>query len=195
MCRSRKAIRCKPSAVRIRHSPPIVMDRGKIQFEKKNSKSGGSMKKVLKLTSLFCLLLCGIAFLSACDLSHKHYLDNYGVCKNCKEDTAEVLTRNSNLEYISSERNCNVQETYAFFKFVANGEEMVKIIVEEISTEYQEVRLLNKNANSVFLIPKENNTFLYEGTLTAGEIYYVRVKLKDSGKIRVTVSPYVSDVI
>ena len=152
------------------------------------------MKKCFKVASMLCLLVCCFSFFSACDLSHKHYLDSYGVCRNCKTDTAELITRNANLEYVSTEKQFNLVETYAFFKFVANGETAVKIVVSTISTNYNDLVLLDDGARSQFLTAKGNNTYLCNTTLVQGKTYYIRLKPAQSGKIKVVVSPYISDL-
>ena len=74
----------------------------------------------------FILILC--FFLCSCDLSHKHYLDNYGVCKSCNQDVCILLSNNVNGEYISEIIDINPYND-VFVKFVSTGDMVLKLIL------------------------------------------------------------------
>ena len=57
------------------------------------------LNKTIILTGVVSFLFCCLFLLSACDLSHKHYTDNFGVCRSCGEDTVEILKVNANYEF------------------------------------------------------------------------------------------------
>lgn len=150
------------------------------------------MKKQILLFILPLFFICACLFINVgCDLSHKHYLDNYGVCKNCGKDAAVNLTRDSNGEYFSTETYCSTND-FSYFKFVASGEEFITICVEEISANVDYISLYTKNVSNLSLSHVSGeNSYFYSNKLTEGEIYYIKVKVSTAGNIKIKVSSYI----
>ena len=149
------------------------------------------MKNFINKCLIFGLMLCGVVFLQACDLSHKHYEDKYGICQSCGKDTAELLTPNSNQEFISSEK-FGRENDFVYFKFVSLGEEFINITVTEISGKVNYVELYSKTTSNLYLSHMSGeNVYCHESPLTQGETYYIRVRLLKAGNVKISVSPFV----
>ena len=149
------------------------------------------MKNFIEKYLVLCLLICCVVFLQACDLSHKHFEDKYGVCQTCGEDTAELLTPNPNQEFISSEKHGR-ENDFVYFKFVSLGEEFINITVNEITAKVSYVELYTKTVKNLYLSHVSGeNVYSYDLPLTQGETYYIRVRLQKAGNIKIGVSPFV----
>ncbi|MBQ8615144.1 MAG: hypothetical protein IJ415_01085 [Clostridia bacterium] len=141
------------------------------------------MKKSFQFLSLVFALICGVTLLSACSLEHYHYTDDYGVCKSCGEDTAELIRCNANKEYISTER---------YFKFVAQGEEFITIIAEELGASIDYIILYTKDTNSLYLSHVSGtDSYFHSSQLENDKTYYIKVRVRVAGKVKLTVSPYI----
>ena len=139
---------------------------------------------------LFCLLLtCAFAFCSCgMDLSHKHYLNEFGFCRQCQKDLS-ISMKFDGEKYVSEEVNCPTND-YTYFKFVANSASHVTIYLEEItaSVESYNLHLYKEGSYGLSLWHDvENNSFRYENPLTQGDTYFVKVKASAAGKIRLSV--------
>lgn len=151
------------------------------------------LNKTIILTGVVSFLFCCLFLLSACDLSHKHYTDNFWVCRSCGEDTVEILKVNANYEFTSSESYGRANE-YVYFKFVSLGEDLIDITVEEVSARVSYVELYTKTSSNLYLKHMSGeNVYSHESPLTQGETYYIRVKLYNAGKIKVRVSPVIEN--
>ena len=140
---------------------------------------------------IFCLLSTCIFLFTACgmDLSHKHYLNDFGFCRQCQKDLAHTLSL-VNGEYVSEEVDCKTDD-YTYFKFLANKNTPVTIYLEEItaSVESYNLHLYKENAYGLSLNHNaEDNSFYYANELTQGDTYFVKVKAGAAGKIKLRVS-------
>ena len=135
------------------------------------------------LTAVFCLGA------SACDLSHKHFVDSYGYCNNCQEDQAIDLVQ-KNGSYVAEPSD---QNTYneVFFRFVGNGEQGVKIAVTCVGTGVSSVIFFSEKDDYIASkYDTENPQIASAEPLEKGVTYYVRVKLTQNGKVGLTVTPW-----
>ena len=138
---------------------------------------------------LFLLLL--VLLLAGCDLSHKHYLDEWGVCRSCGEDLTVRLTPRAEGGYTATAAPTYGSDT-VYFRFSARGEEGVSLSLSpEGEARVREVSLYPKGGSRVSLFPTSSNAtgFLYEGTLGEGVDYYVAVTLTGGGSVSLTVAP------
>ena len=144
------------------------------------------MKKNLMCIILAVCIFSNIGFLftscggGAMDLSHKHYLNQYGFCSACQKDQAVRLERNEKGEY-ASERVKPEMYNDTFFKFSSNGENGIEISLQCEDCSIEEILLLSDDA-AYITSAYAKETLIYDYPLTAGITYYVRVKLKDSGQ-------------
>ena len=143
------------------------------------------MMRKNKTKMLILILLVVILTGCSLDLSHKHYLDNYGVCNSCKENLCIELQRNANLEYVSNNVATKANE-YVYFCFQGNGEDSIMIEVE-LSGSIQEVRLYSKDSTSYFLTPKQGNKYLYESEIIANKTYYFKVRTMSADNIKIKI--------
>ena len=141
-------------------------------------------KRLLLIAFVLTVLLC-----TACgcqmDLSHKHYVNNYGVCRQCQEDQSLVLTKNAQGEYLSGDLQLGtISDT--IIRFVANGERGVTVAVECETSEIKDVTLYSKT--SAYMCGG-TSTLTWENELVAGQTYYLRLRMKQAGVTRVSVTP------
>ena len=149
------------------------------------------MKKKVKLLSVICLLLI-IPFMFACKFNPSHYLNDYGVCKQCGDDMSISLNRNNNLEYVIEDVYCTTND-YTYFKFVSSGEENFTIYIEEQTAKIDDINCLKFYTKQIHNISLSHlvGEHKWNGIqpLTAGETYYLRIQVKTAGTIKVIVQP------
>lgn len=151
--------------------------------------------KFLNIVSTFCLvLLIGVIFTS-CDLSHKHYFDNYGVCKSCQKDSCITITKdpNSNTYSLPYYVNINTRDD-GFFKFVSNGENgiLITFTKDESSSNgepsFKQIRFYSEES-ALITSNVEKQTLSYNNTLKAGVTYYIWLDIENYAcNIKLTVS-------
>ena len=143
--------------------------------------------KLYRFILMVCCLL-SLALFSSCDLSHKHYLDEYGYCKSCQKDQAIELSLKDGV-YSSGEVYLTVINE-SFFKFVSSGEKGVEIKVDYVSTEVTSIIFFSTKSNSLaYKFDRSNPVAVYKGDLEEGETYYVKLKLTKEGSLKLTVCP------
>ena len=138
----------------------------------------------------FFILLATLTSLVSCDLSHKHYLDNYGYCMQCQKNQVVSLTRSQDGHYTAEEKSFNPYNDI-FYKFVANGENGIQISVSSTSTaKIASILLYTKEDDYIAsTYDSENPNLLHQEPLKTGETYYIRVKAREIGTINLTVTP------
>lgn len=139
----------------------------------------GTMKKIL--TIIFCLLFLIVSGCN-CDLSHKHYYNDRGVC-NCGKDIAESLTY-LNEEYKSSSSLVKEGETY-YYKFVAHGENGVDLILDSESVIFDRVEIRADGVLQTIALSKDYSykVYMYDDNLYNERVYYLKVTYKGEGNI------------
>ena len=149
-----------------------------------------------KSTALLLLCALLLAALTGCglDLSHKHYLDDFGVCRGCGEELAVSLSEGSDgvlFAGVTDVPPSGREGNYAYFKFTSRGEAGILITASAVTdtTAVSEVSLYREGAYGLALIPKGDGAYLHEGVLTAGEVYYVRVASRTGGQVTLSVAP------
>ena len=137
------------------------------------------MKKFFALVSLFLTLLaCG------CDLSHKHYYNDRGVC-NCGDDIAEKLTY-LNEEYVSNEHNIEEGKVY-YYKFDANGEEGIDFYLESEDVTFDRIEI---RADGILQTTAGNKNYDYKvftydrQSFTKDRTYFLKVTYKGQGTVK-----------
>lgn len=140
-----------------------------------------------KLT--LCLALLLVFSLVSCDLSHKHYTDEYGYCSSCKTDTAVLLQKDDTGGYASE--TCTFgQYATPYFKFTASGEAGIKIEVIPDTAEVSAVILYTRERPYVASkYDRADPTLLYEVPLEAGDEYFVRLELSRPGTLSIRIAP------
>lgn len=145
----------------------------------------------MKLRALTILLAVLSLFLAGCDLSHKHYLDEYGICRSCGEDLAVRMTDTAEGGYTAT-----AEPTYGsvtvYFTFVADGGDgLILSLTPDEGVIIQAVVLYPAGGSRMFLFPtgESNSGFLYDGPITAEKTYYVAVTLKTAGGVSLSVTP------
>ncbi|MBO5328812.1 MAG: hypothetical protein J6B04_06535 [Clostridia bacterium] len=134
-------------------------------------------KRVIKVIIALAVALCscGIFVAADCDLSHKHYLNDYGVCRSCQEDKAVLLTLNENGEYKSDEVTIDVYND-TIIKFVSNGEKGIEL---KINCESEGVKTVTLLSDTTAYIPINKNyqtgNYVSEIQFVKGETYYVKI--------------------
>ena len=130
------------------------------------------MKKFLSV--LFAVLT--ITCFSACDLSHKHFTDNFGVCKTCSEDISVLIEKNGNNSYVQTNFNLQVY-TDTFLKFVSNGESSLTIKIECANSTIKSIILYSKTDDYIASTYNTQNPVLTcNEQLIAGETYYIKIQ-------------------
>ena len=138
---------------------------------------------------LWVLTACMCLSASACDLSHKHVVDDCGYCNACQKDTAIDLIKKDGV-YVAEMTDCNTYNE-TFFRFVGNGETAVKILAICENTQAESVILFSENDDYIASkFDRENPLVECQEPLETGVIYYVRVKLTQNGRLGLTVTPW-----
>ena len=147
-------------------------------------------KRFIAVILSACLLIIGAFSLSACDLSHKHYLDDYGICRNCQKDACYVANGDGNGNYKAENINCQiVWET--FVKFVATSDSPVEITVTCGTAEVNNfVMYALSNKQLAYCYNRELRATTSQ-PLTVGTTYYIKVKVTKAGTLTVNVNSVV----
>lgn len=133
------------------------------------------MKKFL-ISILACSLIIFSLSFFACDLSHKHYTDNFGVCKNCNEDISILIDKDKNGAYIQKSFNLQLY-TDTYLKFVSNGESQLTIKVESTASNIKSIILYSKTDDYIASTYNSENPILTcNEQLIAGETYYIKIQ-------------------
>ena len=123
-----------------------------------------------------------------CDLSHKHYTDNYGYCNSCKTDITIDIEKDSNNNYLP--KDIMLQHyTDTYLKFVSNGESNITIEVQCESTDIESIILYSKTDDHIASkYDKENPVLTCNEQLTTGETYYIKIKSSTYGSAKIILS-------
>ena len=132
----------------------------------------------MKITKTFiiCFLLIVSFFFMGCDLSHKHYTDNYGVCKNCNTDITVTIEKDSSGNYMPT--NFLLQKhTDTYLKFISNGESKITITVNCETSNINSIILYSKTDDYIASkYDKTNPVLIYDQPLIANETYYIKIQ-------------------
>ena len=150
---------------------------------------------LIKILSVLCLVICVCTIFTSCDLSHKHYFDNYGVCKSCQKDSCITLTKDSNSNTYSLPYYVNINtRDDGFFKFVSNGENgiLITFTKDESSsngqTDFKQIKFYSEKS-AIITSTYENQTLKYSNTLEKGVTYYIWLDIENYAcNIKLTVS-------
>lgn len=133
------------------------------------------MKKILYSFMFLILIVCS-SLNVGCDLSHKHYTDNFGVCKSCQNDISVLIKKDNNNDYIETEFNLQIH-TDTYLKFISNGESQLTIRIECENANIKSIILYSKNDNYIASKYDSNNPVLIcSEQLTADEEYYIKIE-------------------
>ena len=145
----------------------------------------------MKARVFFLCLLAVALLLSGCDLSHKHYLDECGICRACGEDLAVRMTDTAEGGYTAT-----AEPTYGtatvYFTFVADGGDgLLLSLTPAEGVSILDVALYPAGGSRMFLFPtgEGNSSFLYDGPIAVEKTYYVAVTLKAAGGVSLSVTP------
>ena len=141
------------------------------------------MKKVLTfMCMLFVLIITGCQ----CDLSHKHYYNDYGVCM-CGDDIAQELIY-ENQEYKTTSHEVKQGETY-YYKFVSHGENGIDFYLESESVAFDRIEIRADNMLQTVAGRKDytNKLYTYESSLTDELMYYLKITYTGEGTIKMII--------
>lgn len=144
------------------------------------------MKKSLLTILLAVCLIFPIAMFSGCDLSHKHYCDKFGVCRNCGENTATQLSLQNGVYSCASVPAKANDETY--FSFVGNGTSNIKITISPSNISVTNFDLYTQTSSNLYL-QRNNTVYVYEGEITQGTTYYISLKVSVATNLSVKIEP------
>ena len=152
------------------------------------------MNKIIsKCVLSFCLILCCFIFAS-CDLSHKHYFNDYGRCRNCNANTCITLTKDpySNTYTSPFKKISTIDDGY--FNFTSNGENGILINFtknEETSigeTRFKTIKLYSENTAYIRTV-SDTTSLEYDYPLNQGVTYYIYLDIENyAADIMLTVS-------
>ena len=148
-------------------------------------------KKTLYAMAIICLSIPFILSVTACDLSHKHYLDNYGYCRSCDQDMCIALTKNSNSEYIAEINIDPYNET--FLSFVSDGEQGIEITVSNYGSGVVNSIILYSQDDD-YIVSKydtSNPVLTYSDRLTKNKKYYIKIKFTQVSQAKITIKSLV----
>jgi len=133
------------------------------------------MKKLLSKIILCYILIVSSIFVG-CDLSHKHYTDDFGVCNNCKKDISVLIEKDTNNNYIETELNLQLH-TDTYLKFVSNGENKLTIKIECDGADIKSIILYSKTDDYIASkYDKEDPVLVCNEQLTPNETYYIKIQ-------------------
>ena len=141
------------------------------------------MKKVLTfMCMLFVLIITGCQ----CDLSHKHYYNDYGVCM-CGDDIAQELIY-ENQEYKTTSHEVKQGETY-YYKFVSHGENGIDFYLESEEVKFDRIEI--RADGMLQTVPNRNDDtqkfYTYDKALVNERIYYLKVTYIGEGSIKLVI--------
>ena len=124
-------------------------------------------------------------FFIACDLSHKHYTDDFGVCRSCNTDISVLIQKDGNNNYIPTTFNLQ-HYTDTYLKFVSNGESELTIKVECSGADIESIILYSKTDNHIASkYDRRNPVLTCNEQLSANETYYIKIKSSTSASAKV----------
>ena len=140
-------------------------------------------KFIFKTFLILSLILCGLIFAS-CDLSHKHFFDAYGKCKNCNFNSCITITKNqSSNSYTSNYANINTKDD-GYFKFTSNGENGIIITFTKNQstsigqTNFKQIKFYSEKS-SLIASNINSNILEYNGKLELGVTYYIYLNIEN----------------
>lgn len=141
------------------------------------------MKKILMVVLvLFVLLVNGCQ----CDLSHKHYYNDRGVCV-CGDDIAQELIYD-NKEYSSSEHSIEKGKIY-YYKLKSHGEEGIDFYLESEDAVFNriEIRADNMLQTVAGMKDYDEKHYVYENNLIEDFYYYFKITYNGSGYVKLLI--------
>ena len=143
--------------------------------------------KGLKTFTILSVLVCVLFLFAGCDLSHKHYTDNYGVCRSCGTDITVTIKKDTANNYLPTEFMLQ-HNTDTYLKFVSNGESKITITINTSSPVVKSIVLYSKSDDYIASkYDSSNPVLVYEEPLTANETYYIKIQSTNSGKANVVI--------
>ena len=145
------------------------------------------MKKIM---TCVCLFLSIIVSGCQCDLSHKHYYNDRGVC-TCGDDIALQLNY-FNEEYISSDHLISQENTY-YYKFKAQGESEIEFHLESEEVIFDRIEIRADGMVQDTAIRKDNNDKIYKYnrvSFAKDRTYYLKVTYQGEGNIKLVLKKY-----
>ena len=139
------------------------------------------MKRVLILLSLISIFI-----ISGCDLSHKHYYNDYGIC-NCGKDISLKLDYSNN-EYISESHSVIEGESY-YYKFKAHGENGIEFFLDNEDVTFYRIEIHTKGmlTNVATGDSFDSKTKKYTQSLTDGREYNLKITYRSDGETRLII--------
>ncbi len=137
----------------------------------------------------------GLLFSAGCqtDLSHKHYLDSYGVCRSCQEDLAVSLSKNNEGIYDSGNITTS-KNLETIVKFVGQGENGITVtvdcedaVVKTVDFYSEKSAMMGSKYMSDQTSVSQTHEFSFDYKLENGVTYYLRFTMNAGGNIKTSV--------
>ena len=139
------------------------------------------MKRIIIVFSLILSF-----FITGCDLSHKHYYNDYGVC-NCGKDSALTVAYSNN-EYTSESHSVIEGESY-YYKFEGHGENGVEFFLDndEVAFYRIEIRSEGMIMDTAKSDSFDSKTKKYTKSLSKDRTYYLKITYKRDGEAKLII--------
>ena len=145
------------------------------------------MKKLCK-TLLAVTLTLALCVLTACniDLSHKHYLNSYGVCNSCQKDVSVLLTKTGG-QYVSTDIQTDVY-CDTIVRFVGDNENGIRVSVTASENVPVGNGTLYSQTTAYYTQTTGATPLVWQGNIESGKMYYLRIQTTGHGTLKVTIT-------
>lgn len=155
-------------------------------------------KRIVTAITAFAVALQCLLVLCACDLSHKHYYNDVGMCGICENSVAIALTYDADTKgyraptrYIPDE-SVSVDGCY-FYYFDAHGEESVQFVQNsESGVTIKRVDVYLSSVSHKGAVTRNSNGVLTFRLLGA-DVYYLKVEYEGRGSVDFCVADAAGD--
>lgn len=137
---------------------------------------------VVTLTLVLGVLTVGCSI----DLSHKHYLNSYGICSQCQKDVSVLLTKNVDGRYVSADIKTDVYND-TIVRFLGDNENGVHITVEANNGAVVGNVKLYSQTSAYITQSTGTAPLIWENKIEQGKMYYVRIQTTGQGTVKVTI--------
>lgn len=156
------------------------------------------MKKIFLALALISLALTALVGCNA-DLSHKHYCDDFGVCRTCFTDTCNPLFGSSGK--LSSGEVFAKDGEKLYFRFKPNGEGKTVItvncgsaVMDGSGISFYTKSSFGLQSTPLYSEDESVRRIQIESTLDKNETYYFSFTVKSRGTVIASADCHVSDM-
>ena len=156
------------------------------------------MKKIFSALILVLLLLAALTSCEA-DLSHKHFCDNFGVCKTCFEDVCNPLFGSTGKLSSGDVFAKDGEKLYFRFKPNGDGKTVITVRCGSAVMESSVIDFYTKSSYGLITTPlfSEDESIKkvrIDSALDKNETYYFSFTIKSRGTVIVEADCHISDM-